>query len=346
MSMRKKSISATVLLQMLRYIDSIGMDRRKVLETAGISAELLNTPDVRIPAEQYLAAQSMAAQQSGDPWFGLHMGEASEVSSWAILGYIIMTCSTLEQSIEKMQRYSRALSDMIQVTVQPWGTGTEVWYSMADGFDDSRHCIEASISSQIRLFQKITGGSFCPDVVCFPYPYPGESAVHQQLFGSAASFNEPGYGLKLSRATLETPIPSTNPHLLGYFEHYALQRLNESEHQSFFVRRISEEISQNLANGDFAISQVAHKLSISVRSLQSRLKREGTRYSKLLDNIRMRRMEDYLQQGLSTDDVAFLLGFSEPAVLRKACLKWTGQTLAQYRESLASDFLKGPTGLA
>lgn len=58
---------------------------------------------------------------------------------------------------------------------------------------------------------------------------------------------------------------------------------------------------------------------MSLRGLQRRLAAEGPRYTALLDETRSELAQQYVRQSqLSLTEIAFLLGFSEPANFARA----------------------------
>ena len=91
-----------------------------------------------------------------------------------------------------------------------------------------------------------------------------------------------------------------------------------------------------LDDENLSIKKVAREMSISVRTLQNRLKAEGVVFSDLLQEVREKLAKKYLRENYSVEDITYLLGFSEPSVFRKAFKKWSGITPTQYRQSSVS----------
>ena len=65
-----------------------------------------------------------------------------------------------------------------------------------------------------------------------------------------------------------------------------------------------------------------------------KLKEEGATFQQLLDEIRKDLALKHLKEDiLSTTDISYLLGYSEPSVFFRSFKKWTGQTPNFYRKS-------------
>ena len=71
------------------------------------------------------------------------------------------------------------------------------------------------------------------------------------------------------------------------------------------------------------LASVAAELGIGERTLRRRLDEEGTRYRRLLDEVRRERAGALVADpGLGSDSAAYLLGFSDASALAKALRRW------------------------
>ena len=99
-------------------------------------------------------------------------------------------------------------------------------------------------------------------------------------------------------------------------------RLENSELRAF--RAVIEE-------GGF--KRAAEALHISNRTLQRRLKSEGTSFMDLLQDTRLQLARKYLRQrSRSVVETSYLLGFSEPSTFSRAFKRWTGMAPAEFRD--------------
>lgn len=71
---------------------------------------------------------------------------------------------------------------------------------------------------------------------------------------------------------------------------------------------------------------------MSARLLQKHLAAEGTGFSEVLRETRARLACGYLKGGKSAEEITCMLGFSDPAVFRKAFHKWTGKTPGEFKK--------------
>jgi AraC-like DNA-binding protein len=89
------------------------------------------------------------------------------------------------------------------------------------------------------------------------------------------------------------------------------------------------------------IQTVARVLATSARSLQRRLAAAGVSYQQLLDLARKDAAERHLTDSLlSIADVAYSLGYSEPAAFNRAFRRWHKDTPQAFRQRQRSDCLR------
>ena len=81
------------------------------------------------------------------------------------------------------------------------------------------------------------------------------------------------------------------------------------------------------------VDRVAKRLGLTARSLQRRLKDEGSSFNGVREQVRKDLSRRYLDDNLSIAEISFLLGFSEPSAFFRAFKRWTGQTPIEARRS-------------
>ena len=82
-----------------------------------------------------------------------------------------------------------------------------------------------------------------------------------------------------------------------------------------------------LASGHYSMTYVASKLAISNRTLQRRLREEGTTFQEVMDELREELARHYLSAtDYTSSEISFLLGYEEPNSFFRAFRTWTGQT--------------------
>lgn len=92
------------------------------------------------------------------------------------------------------------------------------------------------------------------------------------------------------------------------------------------------------AAGDAGLTlpQLADRLNLSRRTPIRRLSDAGTTFGKILDRHQMRRASALLaDREFSASEVAYRLGYSDPANFARAFRRWFGETPGTYRKQHA-----------
>ena len=99
-----------------------------------------------------------------------------------------------------------------------------------------------------------------------------------------------------------------------------------------FLSSVDLVIESTLASEQSDVAVAARAAGLSVRSFQRRLSDLGASYSELVDRVRFRKAMDWLQDPhVKMIEIAFALGYSDPAHFTRAFRRWTSLTPLQYR---------------
>ena len=190
----------------------------------------------------------------------------------------------------------------------------------------------AVLNEQLLLLDLIrtgTGEEIVPVHVGTPYTY-GEASV--SLFGCQVEVME-GNELVFKKSDLEKPFLTANNVMLDYLEPQLKERLAEAMTSESFTGIVQQKLYQAIPSGCFTIEDIAASLGISSRTLQRNLTAEGTKFNQELQNVQNILAFSYFKNPeMTTEDVSYLLGYSEVSSFSRAFKKWTGQTISQYRE--------------
>jgi AraC-like DNA-binding protein len=139
----------------------------------------------------------------------------------------------------------------------------------------------------------------------------------------------------------ERPVPSATPknpflvflgEIAKTIEAKAAEARMKPPTPSAFQLEVERRLEPMLASGSVRIEQVARELGYSRQTLYRRLKAEGVTFARLLDGLRRRLALRFLREGVSVKEVAYRLGFSDPAAFSRAFKRWTGSSPSEMRE--------------
>ena len=108
------------------------------------------------------------------------------------------------------------------------------------------------------------------------------------------------------------------------------------------VEMVEKVVGPAPLNAHHSLKDVALALGLSARSLQRRLKEQGTTFSQELERSKQKgAIQLLVKENLNISEIARMLGYSDPSNFGRAVRKWTGQSPKHWRESLLRDFKRG-----
>jgi AraC-like DNA-binding protein len=328
-------VSTAVLSQLLRYAEHLGIEPMELIRSAGVDALAARSPDSQLAVADYIAIENAAVLASGDPCFGLHMGEFGEAGNYSILGYLMMNSATLGEAMALAGKYYRVLGNLIEPS---WQLGFKrvkvILAAPAHGPAFSRHCFEAAFATQVTMMRKITGRSINPCEVGFTGETLAGVAEYERVFACPVKFGQKRNYIILENAWGKIPVLQPSPEMLAHFKTYADRLVARLDEGKTLRQEVTMAILARLPSGRAGVADVARAMAVSVRTLQNRLKGEGWDYSGLLNQTRAELSRRYVEEGRTVEEMTCLLGYSEPSAFRKAFKKWHGTTPCDLRDRL------------
>lgn len=139
--------------------------------------------------------------------------------------------------------------------------------------------------------------------------------------------------ITFSKQDVEIPFITRNESMWNFFEPELKKRLSEMDIDDTFSAKVRSVLVEILPAGKSGVEDVANHLGMSKRSLQRKLKEEDTTFQKQLNHVRELLAKNYLQNtNLSSEDIAYLLGYQDLNSFFRAFSLWTGKTITEYKQ--------------
>jgi len=329
---QEHSVISTVLLPIARVLRNRGYDPIQVMEDVGIDPAKIIRPDWRIPLQQFDSLLEHCVELTRDEAFGLHAGEELQPQALSGLGLGWLASDSVYEGLCRAVRFSRLVSSISDprliegdefIELQPWG---------ADLIH--KHCYtrqDFGVAMIVRMCQLNLGEFLSPVVIEMERPLPVNPEHWESLLACKVFFDCQQTSIKWSRADVQEKLPSGDPSLARINDEHA-QAYIDSFVTDLLSRNVVHKIISRLPDGPPDQQQIASDLCVSNRTLQRKLKEEGTSYNDLLQDARMHLACKYLKYGhRSVVEVTYLLGFSEPSAFSRAFKRWTGESPAGYQ---------------
>lgn len=335
-------VTAPLLWPLILGLRMLGVDADEVLARAGLSEQALRDPDARFSAAEGLSLMNAAIAVSGDPDLGLHLSQHYEPGIFTVLDYLAHSSATLREAIERVCRYERLHQNGVRTTLRVQGARAILRQDTLVALPLPRQVAESSLANLLTIGRKLTGKPLMPHEVWFRHAEPATTREHERIFGCTLHFEAEYDALIFDAAWLDLPLPHKNPALGETLERHARELLAKLARGDSLADQVRRELSALLPDGSQDIERVAKRLHTSARTLQRRLRDEGTTFAALLEELRIELSLRYLAEpSLGVEDVALMLGFSDSRAFRRAFKRWKGVSPGSLRGSLRSKAARG-----
>mgnify|MGYP006274545575 CR=1 FL=1 len=301
----------------------------ELLDRSGIQPDQLDDYDNRVDFPRYAALMREAKAQTGDRALALHFGEAVNLAEISILGLICHAAPTMLDAFRQMNRYGHLVVD-----AAPAGQGERFTLDRAGGglwLVDNRtmppdfpELAETTFALMICGTRPFGDTPFVKEVHV-AHADPGYRREYDAVFQAPTRFNAGWNAMRIDEAWLTHPIAVQPRFVFGVLTAHADAVAARMESSETRVAEVEALIAPHLHTGEVSAESTARAMGVSRQTLHRRLQDEGTSFARVLDKLRHRLADEYLDGGkVSLNEVAYLLGYSEPSAFSRAYKRWAG----------------------
>nr|WP_154894702.1 AraC family transcriptional regulator [Paenibacillus xylanexedens] len=331
-------VSISLLYPIMKNLVHQGYEVEEFFKFAGFDPAVLQHAEARIPVEELEQMLQKASSYSNDLYFGLHQGLLLDFADLGILGYVMMHSQTTGDALAAYQRYNIILYSGFNLDWEIDGQDVVLRLFLQSPQQMSRHCVEDMSVSVLYLIRKLANRPVVVKEVHFSHEAPdntGNLSPYIDMFGVAPQFGDDHNLLRLPKDILSQPVLYSDAKMLQVFETMAEKSKDLLQPSHTFSGKVSRWLIDSLPASFPTLQHTAEYLGVSIRTLQSRLREEGTTYHEISVHVRKELALNFLREGqYSVGEIAYALHFSEQSAFQNAFKKWTGQTPGQYRAGL------------
>ncbi|TAJ30953.1 MAG: AraC family transcriptional regulator [Reyranella sp.] len=331
-----------VLMIEARWATYIAADLRRAghaldgpLKEVGLSRTDIASPDGRISYASYMGLIERAALLLGEPGYGLKLGSSHDVRDSGLVGFIALNSPTLGDALANVERYISVTNEGLDVVFESLGSGGGVLrFREADTpLRGLRHHAEQSVALLVKGAHEMTRRRANPIRVEFTHARPNARIDYRGILGCPVRFQAEWDSVIYSQESLRLPVMGADNKLLQILEAACRRIIGRRPSKEDLVHSVREYVVARLAKGAPSFDDLARHFSMSSKTLERRLGERNARYRELVDRIRSDLAKHYLANtDLRLHQIAFALGYSEPAPLVRAFKRWTDVTPMQYRQ--------------
>lgn len=327
----------------------LGLTARQLpglLRGTGIGAQqFLNDDSLLTPAQQIRILRNALAL-SGQPEFGLRLGERLTPATHGAMGFAVCSSPDLLTALQAFQKFLPTRASFIHLHLQQAEDRMECRVNFQVPLDeDIARCLADTVAKAFfEIGEFIVGRPLYEAEICFAHPAPTYQAVYPDYLPGELHFGCDQFKLKLPITLCRMPNVSANS------ENY---RLALQQCESMLARLQTRELDYRTRLKKMMLShppgrlceeEAAAALFMSKRTLARKLKQEKSSFRQIRDEILSRQAAHYVcDSQLSVEAIASLLNYHDSASCRRAFKRWFGCPPEQYRQRASLRTMHGPS---
>ncbi len=331
------SVLGWVIPLLADYVRQHGHSADAILQLTGIRGRDLNDPDMRVPETASREAWRLAMTMTGDEAIGLHVAESLPRGALDLIEYAFRTSATLCDGLDRLAHYGRLINDRLSVHVLRTGPGVRFFMGVGDARPLPRQRAEFGLAVALRLARETTATQLVPVEVLFAHAAPADSTGHEAFFRSPVRFSSGVNAMAFSDADGARTLQAADAALGAVIRRRLDQALNKLDRPAgaSTAARVRRLLVEGLGQHKQSITTIGREMGVSTRTLSRRLVEEGTSFRQIQDQIRHQVAMSLLGDAtVSIAEIAFFLGYAEPAPFHRSFKRWSGLTPQNCRRAM------------
>ena len=314
----------------------LGSDPEPVFAAAGFNTDQFADPDFEIPfvAGSRLLARCVA--ETGCGHLGLLLGEQADPSSLGIAGFMLRSAPDVGTALRALANHLDLHDRGAVVTLASKEGETSLGYAIhLAGVEATEQIYDLSMSVVCKIMRSLCGSGWKPTKVLLPRRQPRNPAPYRRFFRAPLSFDEEQAAVVFPSRWLDHLIAGADPFLHRHLEQQAAEL--QARRERSLAADLRRLLRKSLRNHKESVSDIAGQLGMHQRTLNRRLREEGTTFRRELGAVRYEVARQLLADtGMPLPSIASALHYADTTAFSRAFKRWSGSTPAKWR-SLCAD---------
>jgi AraC-like DNA-binding protein len=310
-----------------------GAQRTRVLQAAGLPAELLSVPHSRVTAESFAAVWLAVARELDDEFFGLD-SRRMKVGSFALLCQAVLHSENLDRAVKRMLRgfavYLDDIAGELQLEDQQAviSIGNRIVSAAARRFADETFLVMVHGLMCWLVGKRI--GLQCAE---FAHGRPPHAQEYTVMYSEHLRFDAERTALRFDATLLRAPIVQNATTLKQFLRTAPQSVFLKYKNKNSWTARLRRRLRGCIGEAEWPVlDEIAREFHVTPTTLRRRLDLEGTSYQDIKDELRRDAAIHHLcHSPLSIADIGSLVGYQEPSAFHRAFKKWSGVQPGEYR---------------
>ena len=276
-----------------------------------------------------------ATQLSNDRLFGLHLGEAMQLSALGVVGQVILTSNTVGEALLQAGKLIYLITNVFAIDVSH--STNYFTISLTEDQESAikfphtyKHMGEYLLAFVIHELDGLMLRKIEPVSIEAPFEMENKEEYKRVLrtpdIAVAKSFK-----ITFDSSYLSLPIISANHTLQANALKQIDTLLAESAYKGPWRDKVFNHLLANSYLNVLSLDDVAANFNLGARTLQRKLKNEGATFMEITEEVRKTLAIKYLNNGdHQVKEIAYALGYQDPSGFVRAFKRWTGKKPGHY----------------
>ncbi len=312
-------ITFTLFRQYLALLRKRKINIDSLLAQSSITCQQLEDPNCRMSAQQHDELWDILLNALPESQLALKNNDTLAPASFSSLMYLAMSHQQAIDALTTLLNYKNQGS-AIQIQLQK--TKHNIHLSFNSDLFQLRHWqyfLLLAAQHILDVLSWLKNEPVSPVIIQVPKNIPSSFAQFLESLKPCIKISEGPPMLVFDVNQLQFPLTGSHPHVRAILEQQTKHELLQYQSQENMVNELARyflQCFQNIKTIEnlkvaLTLDKAAQHFFITSRTLQRKLKQHTSGYSAILDEVRLQRYEQGLQQKLKAEDLAEFCGFSD-----------------------------------
>ncbi|MBL1209740.1 helix-turn-helix domain-containing protein [Geminocystis sp. GBBB08] len=322
-------VRVSPIILFVDFLEELGTPTETLLKQCKIPIFALENPNSFISCYQAFNFVHHTAHREGIDNLGILVAEKTNLDSLGILGRLVCNSVTLYNAILTAIYAGNLFNSCERFWLVEQGDTAyfcQQYINTKDLVLD--HTCHFCLRMMLNLIQTVAGKHWYPQKISLQTKFSNftDHPLSEVKINRDVAINS----IEFPRSFLSLPLPSLSSN--SYSPEVDYVHLHETAPPTNFSQCLELAITPLLKEGYPNINIASEIAKMSIRNLQRTLTKEGLSYSQLITRIRYKTAVDLLQDlTLKIIDIAYELGYEDPAHFTRAFKRWTGLSPNTFR---------------